>query len=136
MEMAVKMMKRAARGAGRRRCWRRCGELLPCRRLHGGAPPLSPLPSWLLGSPPLWRWDPWGRQKCGFWRLQFVGGGVIGPLGFSRQREFIGGRAMSKGGPGAHNTWWRDQGMARATLWCGFLLAALRLSFGLRLRVR
>ena len=24
-----------------------------------GAPPLSPLPSWLLGSPPPWIWDPW-----------------------------------------------------------------------------
>jgi hypothetical protein len=67
MEMAVKTMKRAARGAGRRR--RRRGELLPFRRHHEGAPPLSPLPSWLLGSPPPWRWDPWGRQKHGFWWL-------------------------------------------------------------------
>jgi hypothetical protein len=25
---------------------------------------------------------------------------VISPLGFSRQRKFIGGRAMSEGGPG------------------------------------
>jgi hypothetical protein len=79
MEMAVKTMKGAARGAGRRR---RRGELLPCRRHHGGAPPLSPLPSWLLGSPPPWRWDPWGRQKRGFWRLQFVGERVPHELGF------------------------------------------------------
>jgi hypothetical protein len=63
-------------------------------------------------------------------------GKVIGPLGFSRRREFIGGRAMLEGGLGAHTTWWRGQGMARAALWCGFLLAALRLSFGLRLHVR
>ena len=50
MEMAVKTVKGAARGAGRRRRrWR--GELLPRRRQHGGTPPLSPLPSWLLGSP-------------------------------------------------------------------------------------
>jgi hypothetical protein len=30
-------------------------------------------------------------------------------LGFSRRRDFIGGRAMSGGGPGAHTTWWRGQ---------------------------
>jgi hypothetical protein len=65
MEMAVKTIKRAVRGAGRQR--RRRRELLPCRQLHGGAPPLSTLSSWLLGSPPPWRWDPWGRQKREFW---------------------------------------------------------------------
>jgi hypothetical protein len=43
---------------------------------------------------------------------------------------------MSEEGRGAHTTWWRDQGVARATLWYGHLLAALRLSFGLRLHVR
>ena len=82
MEMAVKTAERAARGAGRRRHrrWRR--GLLLRRRFHGGAPPLSPLPSWLLGSPPPWRWDPWGRQKRGFWWLKFVGGGVLHELGF------------------------------------------------------
>jgi hypothetical protein len=37
--------------------------------VYGGAPPLSPLPSWLLGSPLPWRWDPWRRQKRGFWWL-------------------------------------------------------------------
>jgi hypothetical protein len=67
MEMAVKTMKGAKRGAGRRR---RPGEHLPYCRRHGGAPPLSPLPSWLLGRPPPWRWDPWGRQKT--WLLAAV----------------------------------------------------------------
>jgi hypothetical protein len=42
---------------------------------------------------------------------------------------------MSEGGQGAHTTWWRGQGVTRATLWCGCLLALLRLSFGLHLRV-
>jgi hypothetical protein len=32
----------------------------------GGAPPLSPLPSWLLGSLPPWRWDPWGGKNVAF----------------------------------------------------------------------
>jgi hypothetical protein len=41
-----------------------------------------------------------------------------------------------RGGRGAHTTWWRGQGVARATLGCDRLLAALCLSFGLRLRVR
>ena len=66
-------MGRAARSAGRRR-----GELLPRRRHHGGAPLLSPLPSWLLGSPPLWRWDPWRRQKRGFGDWKIVGAGTPG----------------------------------------------------------
>jgi hypothetical protein len=43
---------------------------------------------------------------------------------------------MSEGGRGAHTTWWRSQEVTRATLWCGRLLALLRLSFGLCLRVR
>jgi hypothetical protein len=42
---------------------------------------------------------------------------------------------MSEGGRGAHTTWWRGQGVTRATLWCGRLLALIRLCFGLRLRV-
>jgi hypothetical protein len=42
---------------------------------------------------------------------------------------------MSEGARDAHTTWWRGQGVTRATLWCGRLLAALCLSFGLRLRV-
>jgi hypothetical protein len=77
MEMAVKTVKGAERSAGRRR-----GEFLPCRRHHGGAPPLSPLPSWLLGSPPPWRWDPWGRQKRVFGGCKFVVWGVLHELGF------------------------------------------------------
>jgi hypothetical protein len=63
-------------------------------------------------------------------------GKVFVPLGFSLQREFIGGMAMSGGGPGGHTTWWYGQGVARATLWCGCPLVRLRLSSGLRLRVR
>jgi hypothetical protein len=55
-------------------------------------------------------------------------------LGFSPWREYIGGRAMSEGGPGAHTTWWHDHGVTRATTWCGCLLALLLLPFGLRLR--
>jgi hypothetical protein len=31
-------------------------------------------------------------------------------LGFLPHREYIGGRAMSEGGPGAHTTWWCGQG--------------------------
>jgi hypothetical protein len=48
MEMAVKTMKRAVRGAGRRRR----GELLPCRRHHEGAPPVSPFLYGFLGALP------------------------------------------------------------------------------------
>ena len=80
MEMTVKTAERQRGGAGRRR--QRRGELLPRRRHHGGAPPLNLPPSWLLGSPPPWRCDPWGRQKRGFWWLKFVGGGVLHELGF------------------------------------------------------
>ena len=47
MEMAVKTMERAKRSAGRRR-----GELLPRRRHHGGAPPLSPFLHGFLGALP------------------------------------------------------------------------------------
>jgi hypothetical protein len=43
---------------------------------------------------------------------------------------------MSDSGRGAHTTWWHGQGAARATLWCGCLLVALHLSFGLHLHVR
>jgi hypothetical protein len=52
-------------------------------------------------------------------------------LGFSRWRDFIGGRAMSEGGPGAYTTRWRGQRGERTTRWCGCLLALLRLCFGL-----
>jgi hypothetical protein len=57
-------------------------------------------------------------------------------LGFSRRCEFIGGRARSVGTRGAHTMGWHDQGLGRATTIYGRLLAGLRLSFGLRLRVR
>jgi hypothetical protein len=43
---------------------------------------------------------------------------------------------MSEGARGAHTMAWHDQGLGHTTLWCGCLLARLRLSFGLRLRVR
>jgi hypothetical protein len=59
----------------------------------------------------------------------------LGPLGFSRWSEFIGGRAMLEGGRGAHTRASRSQGWGHATLWCGRLLAGLRLPFGLHFRV-
>jgi hypothetical protein len=70
-----------------------------------------------------------------------VPGGASGPSrsrvndsgGFSCRGEYIGGRAMSGGGPGAHTIAWRGLGVARAMAWCGRPLAALRLCFGLRL---
>jgi hypothetical protein len=57
---------------------------------------------------------------------------MIGPFRFSRRGEYIGGRAASEGGPGGHTTWWRGQGLGRATPWCAWPLVLLRLSFGLR----
>jgi hypothetical protein len=60
-------------------------------------------------------------------------GKLIGSLGFFRPGEYIGGRAASGGGPGGPTTWWHGQGLGLATLWCGWPLAPLRLSFGLRL---
>jgi hypothetical protein len=36
---------------------------------------------------------------------------------------------MSGGGPVTHTTWWRGQGVARATLWRGCSLDLLRLYF-------
>jgi hypothetical protein len=77
MEIAVKMAEMCSEGRG----WRRRGGL-PRHWHHGGAPPLSPLPSWLQGSPPPWRWDPWGRRKRGSGSCKFVGGGVPHELGF------------------------------------------------------
>jgi hypothetical protein len=70
------------------------------------------------------------RRRCGTFH-----GCMPIDLGFSHQRDFIGGRAMSEGTQGAHTTWWRGQGNTRATTWCGCLLACLRLCFGLRLHV-
>jgi hypothetical protein len=86
---------------------------------------------------------------------RYVSGKLIGYLGFSRRGEYIGGGAMSGGGPGGLTTWWRGPGLGLtswwrgpglgltswwrgpglgdATLWCGHPLAPLRLCFGLRL---
>jgi hypothetical protein len=50
-------------------------------------------------------------------------GKLIGSLGFSRRREYIGRRAALGGGPGGHTTWWRGLGVGRGTLWCACLLA-------------
>jgi hypothetical protein len=80
MEIAVKMAEMSSEGRRRRR--QRQREGLPRRRHHGGAPPLSPLPSWLHGSPPPWRLDPWGRRKRGSGGCKFVGGGIPHKLGF------------------------------------------------------
>jgi hypothetical protein len=59
-------------------------------------------------------------------------GKLIGALGFSRRGEYIGGRAVSGGGPGGLTPWWRSQGLGRATLGCGRPVAPLHLIFGLR----
>jgi hypothetical protein len=59
-------------------------------------------------------------------------GKAIRPLGFSHRGEYIGKRAASGGGPSGLTTWWRGQELGRATLWCGWPLASLRLIFGLR----
>jgi hypothetical protein len=58
-------------------------------------------------------------------------GKAIHPLGFSHRGEYIGERAVSGGGPGGLTTWWRGQGLGRATLWCGWALASLHLIFRL-----
>jgi hypothetical protein len=71
------MAEMSSEGRGRRR---RGG--LPRRQHYGGALPLSPLPSWFHGSPPPWRWNPWGRWKRGSGGCKFVGGGVSHELGF------------------------------------------------------
>jgi hypothetical protein len=59
-------------------------------------------------------------------------GKLIGPLGFSRGGEYIGGRAASGGGPGGLTPWWCGPGLGRATLGCGRPVAPLCLIFGLR----
>jgi hypothetical protein len=59
-------------------------------------------------------------------------GKAIRPLGFSHRGEYIGERATSGGGLGGLTTLWHGQGLGRATLWCGWPLAPLRLIFGLR----
>jgi hypothetical protein len=57
-------------------------------------------------------------------------GKLIGSLRFSCRGEYIGGRAASGSGPGAHTMPWRGQG-ACAMGWCGHPLVPLHLSFGL-----
>jgi hypothetical protein len=65
--------------------------------------------------------------------LQNVSWKIDRVLGFSYRGEYIGRRAALGGGPGGPTTWWCSQGLARATLSCGWPLAPLRLCFGLRL---
>jgi hypothetical protein len=64
--------------------------------------------------------------------LQYVSRKIDWVLGFSYRGEYIGGRAVSGGGPGGLTPWWRGQGLGRATLGCGQPLVPHRLSFGLR----
>jgi hypothetical protein len=59
-------------------------------------------------------------------------GKAICPLGFSRRGEYVGERVASGGGPAGLTPWWRGPLGCRATLGCGWLLAPLRLIFGLR----
>jgi hypothetical protein len=81
-----------------------------------------------------------GRASGPFRSRGDVGGGLhnvswklIRYLGFPRRLEYIGGRATSGGGPGAHTITRRGQGVSHAMAWCGYPLAPLRLCFGLYL---
>jgi hypothetical protein len=65
--------------------------------------------------------------------LHYVSWKLIGALGFPHRGEYVGGRAASEGGPGAHTIARRGQGVARAMAWCGCPLAPLHLCFGLHL---
>jgi hypothetical protein len=58
-------------------------------------------------------------------------GKLIRSFRFSHRGEYIGGRAASGDGPGAHTRPRCGQGVARAMGWCGRPLAPLRLIFGL-----
>jgi hypothetical protein len=55
----------------------------------------------------------------------------IRPLGFSRRGELIGERASSEVGPAGLTMGQRGQGLGRSPWWCAWLLAPLRLIFGL-----
>jgi hypothetical protein len=55
---------------------------------------------------------------------------LIGSLGFSRRGVFIGEGASSGVGRGAVTHRGRGQGLGRATLLCGALVAPLRVLFG------
>jgi hypothetical protein len=57
-------------------------------------------------------------------------GKVIGYLGFSRRGVFIGEGAMSEVEPGGLTPWRHGQGLGRASLVCGPLVAPLLLLFG------
>jgi hypothetical protein len=59
----------------------------------------------------------------------------LGPLGFSRGCEYIGGRTRSVGARGSHTMGWRSQGVGCATTRCGRLVPLLRLPFRPRERV-
>jgi hypothetical protein len=63
--------------------------------------------------------------------LQYVSWKLIRAFRFSHRGEYIGGRAASECGPGAHTCPWRRLGVARAMGWRGRVLAPLRLIFGL-----
>jgi hypothetical protein len=64
--------------------------------------------------------------------LQYFLWKLIGVFRFSRREEYIGRRAASECGPGAHNIAQRGQGVAHAMAWGGRPLAPLHLIFGLR----
>jgi hypothetical protein len=71
----------------------------------GAIPRPDRVPEQRLLSPKIGlRW----RQRC-----RTLRGLMLDYLGFSPRREYIGGRAMSEDGPGAHTTWWRGQGDPR-----------------------
>jgi hypothetical protein len=71
-------------------------EMAPRAIPHPGRVPEQMLLSPEIGL----RW----RRRCGTFR-----GWRLTSLGFSPRREYIGGRAMSEGRPGAHTTWWHGQ---------------------------
>jgi hypothetical protein len=101
MEIAVKMVEMSSEGRG----WRlRCG---------GGGGAGDSLPSWLHGSPPPWRWDPWGRQKRGSGVYKFVGGGVSHELGFLPLYSFLDFRLPILGRTRSGLTWLSGLGIRR-----------------------
>jgi hypothetical protein len=68
--------------------------------------------------------DDGGGSRCVFEKL-------IGCLGFSRRGVFIGEGAASEVDRGGLTHRGRGQGLGRAALLCGWLMAPLRLLFGL-----
>jgi hypothetical protein len=69
------------------------------------------------------RGDDGGGSRC-------VSEKLIGYLGFSRRGIFIGEGAASEVDRGGHTHRGRGQGLGRAALLCGRLVAPLRLLFG------